>query len=108
MSDLGNPHQVIVKRADLRGIADWQGPLDPAPDPIRKRADDFLLDDKKIANLPVVGVGPEMRSVMRIQQLGGHFQPVSDLLLATFEQVVDAELIYDLPGVGRLAAVPEA
>ena len=88
MSHLGNPHQVIVERADLRVVALWQGALDPAPDTIRKRPDDFLLDDEKIANLPVVGVGPEMRSVMRIQQLGGHFQPVSNLLLAAFEQVV--------------------
>ena len=78
------------------------------PDPVRKRADDFLLDDEKIANLAVVGVGPEMRSVMRIQQLGSHFQPVSDLLLAAFEQVVDAEFISDLPGVDRLVSILEA
>jgi len=31
--------------------------------------------------------------------LGGHFQPVPDLLLAAFEQVVDAEFIANLPGV---------
>src|SRR4051794_33631327 len=30
--DLGNPHHVIVKRANPRGIALWQGALDPAPD----------------------------------------------------------------------------
>src|SRR5262249_28228934 len=106
--DLGTPHQVVVKRTNLRGIALWQGSLDPAPDPIRKRADDFLLDDEKIANLPVVGVGPEMRSVTRIEQLHCHFQSVSDLLLAAFEQVVDAEFMSDLPDVDRLAAVPEA
>ena len=97
-----------MERADLRGVALWQGALDPAPDTIRKRADDLLLDDEKITNLPVVGVGPEMRSVMRIQQLGGHFQSVSDLLLAAFEQVVDAEFISNLPDVNRLVAVPEA
>ena len=68
--DLGKPHQVIVERADLRGAALWQGSLDPAPDPIRKRADDFLLDDKKIANLPVVGVGPDMRSVLQRSATG--------------------------------------
>ncbi|MER9222983.1 hypothetical protein NKI48_29630 [Mesorhizobium sp. M0644] len=46
---------------------------------------------------------------MRIQQLGGHFQPISDFLLAAaFEQVVDAEFISDLSGVDRLVAVPEA
>jgi transposase-like protein len=28
--------------------------LDPLPDPIRKRADDFLLDDEKIADLAIV------------------------------------------------------
>lgn len=97
-----------MKRADLRGVAPWPGALDPPPDPIGKRTDDLLLDDEEIANLLVVGVGPEMRSVMRVQQLGGHFQPVSDLLLAAFEQVVDAEFIANLPGVDRLAAVPEA
>ncbi|TIM26866.1 MAG: hypothetical protein E5Y63_26955 [Mesorhizobium sp.] len=104
---LGNSHQVIVERADLRGVALWQGALDPAPDPIRKRADDLLLDDEEITDLAVVGVSPQMRSVIRIQQLGGHLQPVSDLLLAAFEQVVDAEFISDLPGVGGLVALPE-
>src|SRR5262245_16850026 len=49
-----------------------------------------------------------MRSVMRIQQLGGHFQAIPNLLLAAFEQVVDAELISNLPGVSRLIAVLEA
>ena len=66
-----------MERADLRGVALWPGALDPPPDPIRKRADDFLLDDEKVADLPVVCVGPQMRSVMRIQQLGGHLQPVA-------------------------------
>src|SRR5262249_42909263 len=61
-----------------------------------------------IANLPVVGVGPEMRSVTRIDQLHGHLQPVCDLLLAAFEQVVDAEFMSNLPGVSRLVAVLEA
>jgi hypothetical protein len=32
------PHQVMVERAALRGIAFWQGALDPPSDPIRKRA----------------------------------------------------------------------
>src|SRR5262249_34477110 len=44
--DLGNPYQVIAERADLPGVALWQGSLDPAPDPVRKRADDLLLDDE--------------------------------------------------------------
>ena len=97
-----------MKRADLRGVALWQGALDPSPDPIRKRADDLLLDDEKVTDLPVVCVCPEVRPIMRIQQLGGHFQPVSDLLLAALKQVVDAEFFSDLPGVGGLVSIPEA
>ncbi|TIL72214.1 MAG: hypothetical protein E5Y81_16285, partial [Mesorhizobium sp.] len=93
-----------MERADLRGVALWQGSLDSLPDPIRKRADDLLLDDEKITDLAVVCVGPQMRSVMRIQQLGRHFQPVSHLLLAALKQVVDAEFISDLPNVNRLIA----
>ena len=108
LPDFGDPHQVIVKRADLGGVAFRQRTLDPTPDPIRQSADDFLLHDEKISHFAVVCVGPEMRSVMRVQQLGGHFQPVSDLLLAAFEQVVDAKFFPDLPDIDRLVAVPEA
>ena len=70
---------------------------------IRDRLGDFALNGKDIGQVPIVGLGPDMRVVAGIDQLRDHPDTITRALHATFHDVRDPELLTDLAQVALRA-----
>jgi hypothetical protein len=69
---------------------------------------DLVLDGENIVERPVVALGPEVRSGLRVDELRSDPDPVAAPPNAPFEQIAHAKLLADLAEVNRATLVGEA
>src|SRR6516165_3184281 len=70
-------------------------------------ARDLVLQDKKIADVAIEPLGPDMRISFSVDQLGGDAELVARPLDAAFKHIAHTQIAADLPGVDRLVSVGE-
>ena len=76
------------------------------PQRLRDSLGDLTLNGKDISQLPIVGLGPELRIGLRVDQLHGDTHVIGRLLHPTLENVHDSKLLPDLGQIARLALIP--
>src|SRR5207249_11784425 len=84
-----------------------RGCFDAARKSGNDRAGDLVLDGEDILQLAVVAFGPDVPISLRIDQLHGDTDAITDLAHAAFEDILDAELACDLLHLYGFALVHE-
>ena len=69
---------------------------------------DFILHEKDVVKVPIVPVGPDMGSRLRVDQLRGHAHPGTGLSQAPLNQVGTSEFTADQFDVDQIAPIGKA
>ncbi len=101
--------QMVLHGADRRQPAGRRGTEGDLPAHGEGHgADDLVLHGEEVGELAVISFGPDVGAGKRIDQLDRDPQAVALLLLAAFEDVMNAQLLRDGPDVCRLVPIFEA